>query len=140
MSCTLALNFRFNQLPFPTKMPHIVIEYTPNLTDLPFNAMLDAVTRRLAESTEVQDEADLKARVVRADHFRVGLEDSGRGFIHITIRIMAGRNTQAKQDFSQRVTDGMLEHMPKFGEEMTVHLSVEVVDIERESYRKVKLS
>ena len=91
MSCTLALNFRFNQLPSPTKMPHIVIEYTPNLTNLPFNAMLDAVTRRLAESTEVQDEADLKARVVCADHFRVGQENSGRGFIHVTIRIMAGR-------------------------------------------------
>ncbi len=121
-------------------MPHIVIEYTPNLTNLPFDKMLSAVTRRLAESREVQDEADLKARVVCADHFRVGLADSRRGFIHVTIRIMSGRNEQAKQDFSQRVADGMLEHMPKFDEEMTVHLSVEVVDIDRASYRKVKLA
>jgi len=45
-------------------MPHIVIEYTPNLVDLPFDAMLAAVTRRLADSPEVADEADLKARVV----------------------------------------------------------------------------
>lgn len=121
-------------------MPHIVIEYTPNLVDLPFDAMLAAVTRRLAESPEVQDEADLKARVVRADCFRVGLADSGRGFIHVTVRIMAGRNEQAKQDFSRRVADGLLEHMPTFGDEMTVHLSVEVVDMDRGSYRKFKLA
>ena len=120
-------------------MPHIIIEYTPNLKNLPFNAMLDAVTRRLAESPEVQDEADLKARVLRAEHFRVGLAESQRGFIHVTIKIMSGRNEQAKQDFSQRVTDAMLEHMPKLTNGMTAHLSVEVVDIDRPSYRKVKL-
>lgn len=121
-------------------MPHIIVEYTPNLGDLPFDVMLAAVTRRLADSPEVQDEADLKARVVCADQFRVGLEDSGRGFIHVTVRIMAGRNGQAKQDFSQRVADGMLEHMPEFANGLTVHLSVEVVDIERASYRKFKLA
>lgn len=121
-------------------MPHIVIEYTPNLGELPFDAMLSAVTRRLSESPNVQDEADLKARVVRAEAFRVGLADSGRGFIHATVRIMAGRNEEQKQDFSRRVADGLLEHMPTFGNELTVHLSVEVVDMERSSYRKFKLN
>lgn len=54
------------------------------------------------ESPEVEDEADLKARVVRADWFRVGLADSQRGFIHVTVRILSGRTDQAKQDFSLR--------------------------------------
>src|SRR5690606_10659789 len=92
-------------------MPHIIVEYTPNLPDLPFDAMLAAVTRRLADSPEVQDEADLKARVIRAEAFRVGLADSQRGFIHVTVRILAGRSEEAKRDFSRRVRDGMLEHM-----------------------------
>lgn len=121
-------------------MPHIIVEYTPNLTDLPFDAMLAAVTRQLSESPEVEDEADLKARVIRADAFRVGLADSQRGFIHVIVRILEGRSEQAKQDFSQRVADGMLEHMPAFPDGMTVHLSVEVVDMHRGSYRKFKLS
>lgn len=121
-------------------MPHIIVEYTPNLTDLPFDAMLASVTRRLAESPEVQDEADLKARVLRPECFRVGLADSRRGFIHVTVRIMAGRSEQAKQDFSQRVADGMLEHMPIFPDGLAVHLSVEVVDMEWGSYRKFKLA
>lgn len=121
-------------------MPHIVIEYTANLVDLPIDAMLAAVTRRLAESPEVQDEADLKARVSRTESFRVGLADSGRGFIHVTLRILAGRSSEAKRDFSQRVADGMLEHMPPFPDSLTVHLSVEVVDMDTESYRKFRLS
>lgn len=119
-------------------MPHIIVEYTPNLQNLPFDAMLASVNQRLAESPEVADEADLKARVIPAEHYRVGLVDSGRGFIHVTVRIMAGRNVEAKQDFSQRVVEGMLEHMPSF-DDITVHLSVDVVDMEWGSYRKVKL-
>src|SRR6218665_223896 len=52
-------------------MPHIVVEYTPNLGELPLDAMLAAATRHLTGSPEVTDEADLKARVLRAEHFRV---------------------------------------------------------------------
>lgn len=121
-------------------MPHIVVEYTPNLGELPFDAMLAAVTRRLAASPEIGDEADLKARVLRAEAFRVGLADEGRGFIHVTLRILAGRSPQAKKDLSQRVLAGMREHLPLLPEALTAYLSVEVVDMDRESYGKVRLS
>jgi 5-carboxymethyl-2-hydroxymuconate isomerase len=121
-------------------MPHIVIEYTPNLNGLPMEAMLAAVTRRLADSAQVADEADLKARVICVESFRVGLAESARGFIHVTLRILAGRDEKAKRDFSERVAQGMLEHMPRFPPGLQAHLSVEVVDMDRDSYRKVRLS
>lgn len=121
-------------------MPHIVVEYTPNLADLPFEAMLAAVTRELADSPEVADEADLKARASCSDHFRVGLVDSGRAFIHVTVRILAGRTPQAKRDFSDRVTRGMLAHMPACPPGLVAHLSVEVVDMDRGSYSKTRLA
>lgn len=120
-------------------MPHIIIEYTPNLPELPFDAMLAAVARRLAQSPEVTDEADLKLRVVQADHYRVGLADADRAFIHVTVRILEGRTAEQKQDFSQRVLDGMLEHMPALQPALNAHLSVEVQDMDRGSYRKHKL-
>ena len=121
-------------------MPHIVVEYTPNLGALPLDAMLAAVTRNLAGSPEVGDEADLKARVLCVDRFRVGLADSGRAFIHVTLRILAGRTPEAKKDLGRRVADGMLEHMPKLAQGLTAHLSVEVVDMDPGSYTKVRLN
>ncbi len=121
-------------------MPHIVIEYTPNLGDLPWGAMLDAVTRELADSPEVGDEADLKARVLRTEAFRVGLAPQGRAFVHATVRILAGRSPAAKKEFSERVARGMLVHMPPMPAGLTAHLSVEVVDMDPGSYRKVRLA
>lgn len=121
-------------------MPHIVVEYTPNLGELPFDAMLAAVTRNLTGSPEITDEADLKARVLRAEHYRVGTADSGRGYIHVQLRILAGRTPEAKDDLSKRVASGMREHMPQFPAGLTVYLSVEVVDMDRASYTKLKLA
>ncbi|HVR48424.1 MAG TPA: 5-carboxymethyl-2-hydroxymuconate Delta-isomerase [Pseudorhodoferax sp.] len=120
-------------------MPHIVVEYTPNLGELPLDAMLAAATRHLTGSPEVTDEADLKARVLRTTHFRVGTQDAGRGFIHVQLRILAGRTPEAKKDLSQRVAQGFLDHMPRFGPDLVAHLSVEVVDMDRASYTKVRL-
>ncbi len=80
-------------------MPHIVVEYTPNLGELPLDAMLAAVTR-----------------------------------------ILAGRTPEAKSDLSQRVAQGMREHMPQFPAGLTAYLSVEVVDMDRASYTKLRLN
>lgn len=121
-------------------MPHIVVEYTPNLGTLPFDAMLAEVTKNLTGSPEVTDEADLKARVHRAEHYRVGTEDGSRGFIHVVLRILEGRTPEAKDDLSKRVARGMLAHMPQFPAGLTAHLSVEVVDMDRASYTKIKLN
>lgn len=120
-------------------MPHIVVEYTPNLGELPFDAMLAAVTRNLAASPEVTEESDLKARVLRAEHYRVGTAD-GRGFIHVQLRLLAGRTPEAKRDLSQRVAQGMRELMPQFPAGLTAYLSVEVIDMDRASYTKVRLN
>ncbi|KQP44558.1 5-carboxymethyl-2-hydroxymuconate Delta-isomerase [Pseudorhodoferax sp. Leaf274] len=121
-------------------MPHIVIEYTPNLGDLPFDAMLAATTQALSESPEVQDEADLKARVLRAEHFRVGLQDSGRGYLHVQLRILAGRTPEAKTDLSRRVADALRSHLNALPSGLEAYLSVEVVDMDRGSYTKVRLA
>lgn len=67
-------------------MPHIVVEYTPNLGVLPFDAMLASVTRRLAVRPEIGDEADLKARVVRAEVFRVGPAQWLAGLLALHLR------------------------------------------------------
>lgn len=121
-------------------MPHIVIEYTPNLGELPFDAMLAAATRALADSPEVEDEADLKARVLRADHFRVGLQDAGRAFLHVQLRILAGRTPEAKADLSRRVAHALRDHLTSLPSGVVAHLSVEVVDMDRGSYTKIRLA
>lgn len=121
-------------------MPHIVIDYTPNLGELPFDAMLAAATQALSESPEVQDEADLKARVLRAEHFRVGLADEGRGFLHVQLRILAGRTPAAKADLSRRVADALRGHLNALPPGLEAFLSVEVADMDRGSYTKIKLA
>ena len=82
-------------------MPHIVVEYTPNLGELPFDAMLAAVTRNLAASPEVTEESDLQARVLRELGARY---ESGPAFQPFAVRdgrLVTGQNPASSEDVAR---------------------------------------
>lgn len=113
-------------------MPHCVIEYSRPLEltvspeDLVESVYLGAV------SSELFEEAAIKVRAVPYDHYRVtaGVE-SGMRFIHVTARILSGRNREQKRLLSS----GLLKCLERFSLD-NVSLTVEVVDMDREVYAK----
>jgi len=53
-------------------MPHLIVEYSPNLPSYPEAEALAALNAAVCASPEVLDEADLKTRFVRAGSFEIG--------------------------------------------------------------------
>ena len=119
-------------------MPHLVIEHSANLGDLPLADMLPALNRQLTASPEILDETDLKTRVLVVDQFRVGNEAQARGFVHAQLRLLSGRSAEVKHDLSERIAKVLREFVPRPAG-MLVQLSVEVVDMDRGSYVKERL-
>ena len=59
-------------------MPHLIIEYSSNLSAFPSAEILPALNKSLTASTEIKDETDLKTRVIAVDDFRIGNQAGGR--------------------------------------------------------------
>ena len=115
-------------------MPHCIIEYSKTL-----NTRVEA--RRLVE---VVHKAVLESALFEPSHIRVRAcvyEEHVIGypvhdFIHVTLKILCGRTQQQKKDLAERV----LGELDSIGL-TSISLSVEVVDIERETYsRKIVAS
>lgn len=119
-------------------MPHLVIEHSANLGQLPLADLLPALNRELTASPEILDEADLKTRVVAVDQFRVGNESDARAFVHAQLRLLSGRTLEAKRELSERIAVVLRRFVPRPAC-VLVQLSVEVVDMDRGSYVKEKL-
>lgn len=118
-------------------MPHLIIEYSGNLTDFDTSGALQALNQAVAASGQVADTLDIKARAVRQDTYFVGEpgEDQTRhGFVHVTLLLLAGRTPQAKQAISQGLMEVLqtLHYPPS----LRVQFSVELRDMERETYGK----
>ena len=120
-------------------MPHLIVEYCPNLTSYPEAEALAALNAAVCASPEVLDEADLKTRFVRAaGSFEIGTAPAQRAFVHAQLRLLSGRSPETKKELAGRVADVLRRLTPRPAG-VLVQLSVEIVDMDRPSYVKERL-
>ncbi len=118
-------------------MPHLTVEYSGNLFQFPVEATLRALNQLLLDSGHFE-ESDIKSRALRFDQFAVGTASDPRAFIHARLALLSGRPVETKRELSQALLRGLEQLCPcPIGFELQV--SVEVQDLERESYAKAVL-
>lgn len=114
-------------------MPHLTVEYTKNLPDFPAAHVLAELNLALSSSAAIVDEAGLKSRCIPLEHFAIGTAREHRAFVHAELRLLSGRDMETKKDLAERIAR-VLRHATPRPEGMQVQMSIEVVDMDRESY------
>jgi 5-carboxymethyl-2-hydroxymuconate isomerase len=110
-------------------MPHLIIEFSHGqVSDEQVESMLDAV-HRAAVATALFDERHIRVRAIPVNFYRIaGQRDH---FIHTQCRIHAGRDHAQKRGLSDTLLQALTsQHWPARS------ITVEVVELERESYAK----
>ena len=108
-------------------MPHCIIEHSPNI---PPEGLLQAVFNgALHSQLFLPDGADIKVRAIAYQNFKMG--DGKAFFVHVAAKILAGRTDEQKQRLSQEIIKKLLG----LGYQ-DISITVEVVDMERQSYQK----
>jgi len=108
-------------------LPHCIVEYSPcvdaqELNNKVFKGALDS-------GLFASDGSDIKVRSIVYGHYQTGAVKED--FIHVTLRILSGRNDADKLSLSQSVLS-QLESLCL----AQASLTVEVVDMDRDSYSK----
>lgn len=119
-------------------MPHLYVEYSANLTGLNEQALLEQLNHAVCSHATVADEADLKSRIAPVQQYRIGLQPADRGFVHVQLRLLAGRTDDVKKELSDRLSTVLRALVPQPAGVM-VQLSVEIADMDRGSYFKGRL-
>jgi 5-carboxymethyl-2-hydroxymuconate isomerase len=115
-------------------MPHLKLEYTSNLDNLDVNRCLLELNKVLIDSGEFE-ELDIKSRAARFDHYLVGGSPEQRAYAHLTLSMLSGRTVETKRALSNKLLECLQQICPS---DPAVHLqfTVEILDIDRESYAK----
>lgn len=110
-------------------MPHIIIEYTEGLaSDKQIESLLDELHASIA-ATGLFEASHIRIRAYPLRHYRCG--GSHKPFIHAQLRIHSGRNSEQKLRLSAAVSATLQRQQWAAGD-----ITVEVVEMERESYTK----
>ncbi len=121
-------------------MPHLVIEITEN-TRLTCSQeeLLDEANAALLASGQFE-EPDIKSRCVMLSTYRQGVETgpqaNDRAFVHATLSILDGRDTETRRTLGQAVCDAIAEAVRPAAGGQRVQISVNVVEMQRATYAK----
>ena len=109
-------------------MPHCVIEHSTNIDG---NTLVALVYKGALESNLFETQgSDIKVRSLPYANYCTGNVDLS--FIHVTLKILSGRNAEQKSALTQLV----LSKLKTLGM-LNCSISVEVADIDRASYAKI---
>jgi 5-carboxymethyl-2-hydroxymuconate isomerase len=115
-------------------MPHCIIEYSEELTQtVDIKALMSCVFLAATQSA-LFSTGDIKVRAIPYNDFYAETENETNNkqlFIHVCCKILSGRHLEQRQKLSELV----LSHLNIFAIK-SVSISVEIVDMERESYNK----
>jgi 5-carboxymethyl-2-hydroxymuconate isomerase len=110
-------------------VPHIIVEYSKQpVSDTQVIAILDTIHHSIAESGLFKAD-QIKSRAYAFDKFTNA--GGSEPYIHIQARIKAGRDVDNKKQLS----DTILKGLSTLNIPVSV-ITVEIIDMERESYGK----
>ncbi|BDX04712.1 5-carboxymethyl-2-hydroxymuconate Delta-isomerase [Planctobacterium marinum] len=108
-------------------MPHCIVEYSADLKEQPLmTAVFDGT---LKSGLFSHDGVDIKVRALPFKHHITG--DTQASFIHVVLKILAGRTSEQKQ----RLSDSVLQHILS-NNYADCSVTVEVLDIDTPCYAK----
>jgi 5-carboxymethyl-2-hydroxymuconate isomerase len=113
-------------------VPHLTIDYSPNLEARVDIAGLCEVLRLAAIETKAMPMPGIRVRAIRADHVAIADGDSKHGYIDISVRLRGGRDLATRQAATHEIFDAAKAFLKPTLAEHSIALSMEMRDIDPE--------
>ena len=121
-------------------MPHTILEYSANVPDAPDLQRLWASLHPVLVETAHCRLQDIKSRATRCESFRMGDGDPGNAFVHLTIRLLEGRDAETLGRIGQATLAVLAASFPLTLAGGRGDLTVELAGMRRDSYFKAKVT
>jgi 5-carboxymethyl-2-hydroxymuconate isomerase len=92
-------------------MPHLTVEYTDNLgDDAHMMELLRALSAVLRERGDVYPVGGLRVRAVRLSEYVIADGQEDDAFVHVTLRVAAGRRPEVRQETGAALFEALKAH------------------------------
>lgn len=117
-------------------MPHIILEHSSNINSKPKPAKILHELNQILVSTGHFNIQGIKSRMIeRKDYFVA--DNSKNVFVHLELSILEGRSVAIRKEVSALLIKYLEKEFSETIKEQSCALSVEVREINKESYSKV---
>ena len=111
-------------------MPHIIVEYSPNLeSQLDMTAFCDHL-RSTAATVDALPLPGIRVRAIKVDHYSIADGNPKHGFIDVSLRLRSGRSMEVRKDAIETLFEAAREFLSAYMSEHSLALSFEVRNID----------
>ncbi len=121
-------------------MPHTILEYSDNVVDPVDFQPLWARLHPLLVATAHCRIQDIKSRAYRCEAYRMADGDPACAFVHMTIRLLEGRDPETLKATGEAVLELLKEHFPGTLARRACDITVELAGMRRDCYFKATSS
>ena len=110
-------------------MAHLIMEYSANLgDDLDIPQLLAALTDA-AMATTVFPMAGIRCRAHRCEHYRIADGNPEFGFVHLLVKLGAGRTDEQKQGAAKAIFDALCAALDPIYDRQGLAVSFEMTEL-----------
>ena len=118
-------------------MPHLTLETSANIDQEIQTEELFSELHELLASVADLDIKNCKSRLVHLDKTYIGRGEPQNAFIHLEIRLLAGRSPELKGRIGRECLKFLESYFSSSAADHALQITVEIVDLERHAYFKV---
>jgi 5-carboxymethyl-2-hydroxymuconate isomerase len=115
-------------------MPHCILEYTDNITDQLRWTDIFKEIHTILTTTGEWNNADIKSRAIELNNYYIGDGAPNQAFVSLCIQILSGRSDSLKKSVSENCLKALANHFPLTFKDLQTSITVQVVDIHKQSY------
>ncbi|WP_458414170.1 5-carboxymethyl-2-hydroxymuconate Delta-isomerase [Schinkia sp. CFF1] len=110
-------------------MPHIIVEYTNNIkAEANIPLLLEKINGVIISKSPLFPIGGLRSRAIELEDYRVADGKEDDAFVHVTLKIGAGRSKQDKKSTCDELFDVIKEHFAELFSRRFLALSMELVE------------
>jgi 5-carboxymethyl-2-hydroxymuconate isomerase len=111
-------------------LPHIVVEYSANLSgQLDFKPFLESLRDR-ALATGVFPLGGIRVRAYQADHYLIADGHPDNAFVHIMLRVGHGRDLETRKRACEAIFAAACEYLQPLYERLPLGISLEMQEVD----------
>ena len=119
-------------------MPHLIIEYTDNLSPhIQIKELLKKSGEVLSSFPDVYPIGGIRVRAIQVTDYWIADGSEDDAFVHMTLKIGAGRTDKEKKETCDQLFQALQEHMRELFDSRNLALSLELSEFsESGTYKK----
>lgn len=116
-------------------MPHLVLEYSNNITCTDnLNHLFDKLHHLLASELPTPL-SNCKSRCIAHPVFFIGDQNKDNAFVHLTIKVISGRSDAKKSHLGKQILTILSDFFRPESKNLDINFSVEFIDLDKNYFK-----